>query len=71
MLFRSVLDALVGVNASETTRESLRRKLRAGELDDKEIEIQVADGGLPHFDIPGLQGGSAGLSSENTRVTRG
>ena len=56
-----VLDALVGVNASETTRESFRRKLRAGELDDKEIEIQVADGGLPHFDIPGLQGGSAGV----------
>ena len=38
-----VLEALVGANASETTRDSFRKKLRAGELDDKEIEIQVAD----------------------------
>ena len=40
-----VIDALVGANASETTRETFRKKLRAGELDDKEIEIQVADTG--------------------------
>src|SRR5436309_11751656 len=38
-----VLDALVGVNASEATRESFRKKLRTGELDDKEIEVQVMD----------------------------
>ncbi|MBM3519174.1 MAG: ATP-dependent protease ATPase subunit HslU [Alphaproteobacteria bacterium] len=56
-----VLDALVGVNASETTRENFRRKLRAGELDDKEIDIQVADSGMPSFDIPGLPGASAGV----------
>jgi ATP-dependent HslUV protease ATP-binding subunit HslU len=57
-----VLDALVGVNASETTRESFRKKLRNNELDSKEIEIQVADaGGLPSFDIPGMPGGSASI----------
>jgi ATP-dependent HslUV protease ATP-binding subunit HslU len=57
-----VIDALVGANASETTRESFRKKLRAGELDDKEIEIQVADtGGIPSFDIPGMPGSSASV----------
>ncbi len=57
-----VLDALVGVNASETTRDSFRKKLRANELDKKEIEIQVADsGGVPSFDIPGMPGGSASI----------
>ena len=40
-----VLDALVGAGASEATREAFRRKLRAGEMDDKEIEIDVADAG--------------------------
>src|SRR6476646_10113788 len=45
-----VVDALVGQNASESTRETFRRKLRAGELDTREIEIQVADsGGMPSF----------------------
>ena len=53
---------LVGANASEATRDSFRRKLRAGELDDKEIEIQVADtGGIPSFDIPGMPGSSASV----------
>jgi ATP-dependent HslUV protease ATP-binding subunit HslU len=57
-----VLDALVGANASEVTRESFRKKLRAGELDDKEIEIQVADtGGPASFDIPGMPGSSASV----------
>jgi ATP-dependent HslUV protease ATP-binding subunit HslU len=59
---RRVLDALVGGNASEITRESFRRKLRAGELDDKEIEVQVADsGGFPSFEIPGMPGSSASV----------
>jgi ATP-dependent HslUV protease ATP-binding subunit HslU len=59
---RRVLDALVGANASETTRESFRRKLRAGDFDDKEIEIQLADtGGVPSFDIPGMPGSSASV----------
>ncbi len=57
-----VVEALVGASASETTRESFRKKLRAGELDGKEIEIQVADtGGVPSFDIPGMPGGSASV----------
>jgi ATP-dependent HslUV protease ATP-binding subunit HslU len=50
-----VLDALVGASAGTATRESFRRKLRAGELDDREIEIEVTaagpQGGM--FDIPG------------------
>ncbi|MBL8572263.1 MAG: ATP-dependent protease ATPase subunit HslU [Hyphomicrobiaceae bacterium] len=54
-----VLDALVGKTASPATRESFRAKLRASQLDDKEIEIEVAGGGgsVPSFDIPGMQGG--------------
>ncbi len=59
---RRVLDTLVGSNAAESTRESFRKKLRAGELDDKEIEIQVSDsGGGANFDIPGMPGGSASV----------
>jgi ATP-dependent HslUV protease ATP-binding subunit HslU len=56
-----VLDALVGQNASESTRETFRKKLRASEMDDKEIEIQVADSGMPSFEIPGMPGGSASV----------
>jgi ATP-dependent HslUV protease ATP-binding subunit HslU len=57
-----VIDVLVGASASEVTRESFRKKLRSGELDTKEIEIQVADtGGIPSFDIPGMPGGSASM----------
>jgi ATP-dependent HslUV protease ATP-binding subunit HslU len=58
---RRVVEALVGANASETTREAFRRKLRAGELDDKEIEVQVADTGGGNFEIPGMPGGSASV----------
>tara|TARA_R110002110_G_scaffold415612_6_gene651992 strand:- start:17243 stop:18553 length:1311 start_codon:yes stop_codon:yes gene_type:complete len=63
-----VLDALVGENSGESTRASFREKLRAGELDDKEIEIQVADsgaGGLPTMDIPGMPGGQMGMINLN------
>jgi ATP-dependent HslUV protease ATP-binding subunit HslU len=57
-----VLDVLVGENASEATKESFRKKLRKGELDEREIEIQVPDkGGAPSFDIPGMPGGSASV----------
>ena len=52
-----VLDALVGDDANPGTREKFRQKLRAGELDDKEIELQIQDsgaGGMPTFDIPGM-----------------
>jgi ATP-dependent HslUV protease ATP-binding subunit HslU len=53
-----VLNALVGAAASPATREAFRRKLRAGELDDKEIDIEVQAGGpaLPLFDILGMPG---------------
>ncbi|MFA9551048.1 MAG: AAA family ATPase, partial [Hyphomicrobium sp.] len=57
-----VLDALVGPGASETTRESFRKRLRDGELNDKEIEIQVSDAGsgMPMLEIPGAPGASIG-----------
>ena len=57
-----VLDALVGANAQPGTRESFRKKLRTGELNDSEIELQVADsgGGFPMFEIPGQSGASFG-----------
>ncbi|NLH80215.1 MAG: ATP-dependent protease ATP-binding subunit HslU [Phyllobacteriaceae bacterium] len=57
-----VLDALVGKSASPATRESFRRKLRDGELNDKEIEIEVAaSAAVPNFEIPGMPGGSIGV----------
>lgn len=60
-----VLDALVGANASSATRESFRKKLRAGELNDKEIEIetQSSGGGMPMFEIPGMPGAQMGAIS--------
>ncbi len=61
-----VLDALVGANASASTKETFRKKLRAGELDDKEIEIEVqagGGGGLPMIDIPGMPGAQMGAIS--------
>jgi ATP-dependent HslUV protease ATP-binding subunit HslU len=59
-----VLDALVGANASAATRDSFRRKLRAGELNDKEIEIETqASGGPPLFEIPGMPGAQIGAVS--------
>ena len=57
-----VLATLVGEKASEATKDSFRKKLRSGELDEKEIEIQVADtGGPASFDIPGMPGSSASV----------
>ncbi|WP_349358971.1 ATP-dependent protease ATPase subunit HslU [Stappia sp.] len=57
-----VLDALVGKNASPSTRDSFRKKLRDGDLDDKEIEIEVrAQPQMPSFDMPGMPGGSVGV----------
>ena len=59
-----VLDALVGANASAATRDSFRRKLRAGELNDKEIEIETqSSGGSPMFEIPGMPGAQVGAIS--------
>jgi ATP-dependent HslUV protease ATP-binding subunit HslU len=57
-----VIDALVGPGAGSATRESFRKKLRNNELNDKEIEIQVADtGGMPSFEIPGMPGSQVGM----------
>jgi ATP-dependent HslUV protease ATP-binding subunit HslU len=54
-----VLDALVGATAQTSTRESFRTKLRAGQLDDKEIEVDMTDGSSPFggLEIPGQPGG--------------
>ncbi|HVZ68955.1 MAG TPA: ATP-dependent protease ATPase subunit HslU [Rhizomicrobium sp.] len=49
-----VIDALVGANSSATTRDAFRKKLRAGELNDKEIEIETRESGMPSFEIPGM-----------------
>jgi ATP-dependent HslUV protease ATP-binding subunit HslU len=58
-----VLDALVGTTASPGTREAFRKRLRDGELDDKEIEIDIADSGqsMPGFEIPGMPGANIGV----------
>ena len=63
-----VLDALVGGNASVETRQKFRKLLREGELNDREIEVQVADSGfgaLPTFDIPGMPGAQMGMLNLN------
>jgi ATP-dependent HslUV protease ATP-binding subunit HslU len=63
-----VLDALVGNEATAETRAKFRRMLRAGELDGKEIEVSVKDGGagnLPTFEIPGMPGASMGMINLN------
>jgi ATP-dependent HslUV protease ATP-binding subunit HslU len=68
-----VLEALVGKTASPATRDSFRKKLRDGELDDKEIEVDVADtgnGGMPGFDIPGMPGGNIGVLNINDMLQK-
>jgi ATP-dependent HslUV protease ATP-binding subunit HslU len=61
-----ILEALVGNTASEATRETFRRKLRDNELNDKDIEINVADsGGMPAFEIPGMPGAQIGMLNLN------
>src|SRR4249919_997870 len=60
-----VVDALVGASASASTKETFRKKLRTGELNDKEIEIEVQAGGgaMPLFEIPGMPGAQMGAIS--------
>jgi len=73
-----ILDALVGPTASQATRESFRKKLRASELDDKEVEIELAPSGsqgMPMFEIPGMPGasmhhGGGGLRAADRRGER-
>src|SRR6185312_1658538 len=57
-----VLDALVGSASSSATREAFRRKLHAGELNDKEIELELpqSGSGLPMFELPNMPGASIG-----------
>ena len=58
-----VLDALVGNKASAATKESFRQRLRNGDLDDTEIEIEVNDNpsNMQSFEIPGMPGGNIGM----------
>jgi ATP-dependent HslUV protease ATP-binding subunit HslU len=57
-----VLDALVGSASSSATREAFRRKLHIGELNDKEIEVELpqSGGGMPMFELPNMPGASIG-----------
>ena len=57
-----VVDALVGNKASVATRESFRKRLRNGDLDNNEIEIEVNDAAnIPSFEIPGMPGANVGM----------
>jgi len=57
-----VLNALIGPKASVATRESFRKRLRSGDLDKNEIEIEVADTqSMPSFEIPGMPGANVGM----------
>ena len=57
-----VLDALVGQKASVATRESFRKRLRSGDLDNNEIEVAVSDSNqMPSFEIPGMPGANIGM----------
>src|SRR5216683_2311175 len=60
-----VVNALVGEHASPSTKDAFRKRLRAGELNDKEIEIEVqaSGGGMPLFEIPGMPGAQMGAIS--------
>ncbi len=56
-----VLDALVGASATPSTRDAFRKRLRANELDDKEIEVEVQPQMPGLFEIPGMPGGNVGM----------
>ncbi len=63
-----LVDALVGEQASAETRSKFRRLLRAGDLDEREVEVEVVDSGglqLPTMDIPGMPGASMGMVNLN------
>ncbi len=68
-----IIDALVGENAGEATREKFRQKLTSGELDDKEVEIELTDTGSPFqgFDIPGQPGASMGMMDLGALFNKG
>ncbi|MDC0205404.1 ATP-dependent protease ATPase subunit HslU [Pelagibacteraceae bacterium] len=57
-----VLNALVGNKASVATKESFRKRLRTGDLDNNEIEVEVSDAqNMPSFEIPGMPGANVGM----------
>ena len=57
-----VLDALVGEKATVATRESFRKRLRSGDLDNNEIEIAISENNqMPQFEIPGMPGANVGM----------
>ncbi|HEY6336528.1 MAG TPA: ATP-dependent protease ATPase subunit HslU [Alphaproteobacteria bacterium] len=63
-----VLNALVGENASQETRQKFRKMLREGQLNDKEVEVQVQSSGagtMPTFEIPGMPGAQMGMLNLN------
>ena len=63
-----VLDALVGDNAGQETRQKFRKMLREGNLSDKEVEVEVSESsnaGMPTFDIPGMPGAQMGMINLN------
>ena len=56
------MDAIVGNKASVATRESFRKRLRDGDLDENEIEIAVSESNqMPSFEIPGMPGANVGM----------
>ena len=57
-----LLDALVGAHASPATRDSFRKKLRDGELGEKEVEIELSQpsSNMPMFELPNMPGASIG-----------
>ncbi len=61
-----ILEALVGVSASDETKQKFRQMFRQGELDEKEIEISIIDSQsntMPTMEIPGMPGASMGMIS--------
>ena len=68
-----VLDALVGASSGAATRDSFRKKLRAGDLDDKEIEVELkqSGGGMPMFELPNMPGASIGAINLSEMLGKG
>lgn len=69
-----VLDALVGTNAGAETREKFKKLLESGDLNDREIEIEVQEAPnntLPTFDVPGMPGAQMGMFSLSDLLGKG
>jgi len=67
-----VLEALVGNKASVATRESFRKRLRSGDLDNNEIEVEVSEAAnMPSFEIPGMPGANVGMINLSEMLGKG